>query len=248
MKISWIGSPNFRSQTNVKKRFIVMHWMVGTLAGTDRVFQSNTRRVATNYGIAGKTIHQYVKDKDYAFGSGTTRSNKYGISIEHEGGWKLNNGSRKKPTKSTHDTSAELCAKIARDHKIGALVVGKNMFPHSYFVSTQCSGSLDLEYIAKAANEINASFCISEEDEVATPTTKPSPLPLPIAKVAKPVSKTVYYTVKSGDSYWKIATNLLKAAGKSTNIASIVAKSAQLQGLNKVKSLRPGQKLIVRKG
>ena len=108
MNIKWIGSPNFKTQNGVKKEFIVLHWMVGTLAGTDRVFQDANRKVATNYGIQDDKVHQYVKDKDYAFGSGTTHSNKHGISIEHEGGQMLKSGSRKKPTKSTHDTSAEL--------------------------------------------------------------------------------------------------------------------------------------------
>lgn len=230
MEIKWIGSPNFRTQNGIQKKFIVMHWMVGTLAGTDKVFQSNTRKVATNYGIEGKKVHQYVKDKDYAFGSGTTYANKFGISIEHEGGQLLKDGTRKKPTKSTHDTSAELCAKIAREHGMGKLVVGENMFPHKKFVSTQCPGSLDLKYIADKANEINAAF-------VAPKPPAPTPSPAP-------VDKNVYYTIKSGDSYWKIAGLLLKT--KDSN--RIAKEVARLQKLNNNKALRIGDRLLVKKG
>ena len=77
--IKWVGSPNFRRQIGVKKKFIVLHWIVGTLASADRIFQSNTRKVATNYGVGPKVIHQYVKDSDYAFGSGPAYANKFGI-------------------------------------------------------------------------------------------------------------------------------------------------------------------------
>lgn len=242
MNIKWIGSPNFRTQNGIKKKFIVMHWMVGTLAGTDKVFQSKTRRVATNYGIEGKKVHQYVKDKDYAFGSGTRHANMYGISIEHEGGQMLKSGSRKKPTKLTHDTSAELCAKIAREHGMGQLVVGKNMFPHNKFVATQCPGSLDLEYIASRANQINAAL------NAPKPSVKPDPVkPQPVkppAPAPAPVDKNVYYTIKRGDSYWRIAGILLKTRDSS----KIVKEVARLQKLNNSKPLRIGDRLLVRKG
>ena len=300
MNIKWIGSPNFRTQNGVEKKFIVMHWMVGTLAGTDKVFQSSTRKVATNYGIEGKKIHQYVKDKDYAFGSGTAYANKYGISIEHEGGQMLKSGSRKKPTQLTHDTSAQLCAKIAREHNMGQLVVGKNMFPHNKFVATQCPGSLDLAYIANKANEINAALAAPKPEPVKPVVVAPvvssqpalyhtvkigeflsgiakkynvtvqelvkknniknvnlvfpgqkllikeavSVASKPPAPTPAPVDKNVYYTIKRGDSYWRIAGILLKTRDSS----KIVKEVARLQKLNNSKPLRIGDRLLVRKG
>lgn len=153
VKIEWVGSPNFHRQFGVKKKFAVMHWMVGTLESTDKVFQSRARPVSTQYGIGDREIHQYVKDKDYAFGSGTTFANKYGISIEHEGGY-LKNGKRVKPSKATHETSAELLAHLSREHGWGRLKVGVNVFPHSHFRATQCPGSLDLDLIVARANEL----------------------------------------------------------------------------------------------
>ena len=153
MDIKWIGSPNYRRQFGVKKKFAVMHWMVGTLESTDKVFQQKVRPVATQYGIGDREIHQYVKDGDYAFGSGDTYANKYGISIEHEGGY-MKNGKRVKPSLTTHETSAQLLAHLSRKHGWGHLKLGTNVFPHSHFRPTQCPGSLDLDKIVDRANEL----------------------------------------------------------------------------------------------
>jgi len=169
--IEWKGSPNFRAQNNVKKEFIVFHWIVGTLDSATRIFQNASRKVATNYGVGEGRIHQYVKDGDYAFGSGTTHSNTYGISIEHEGG-QMVAGKRKVPTKATLETSAWLCAKIARENGLGELIPGKNAFPHSKFVATACPGSLDWHWICAEANRINAGGTVTPPAVNLTPTLR----------------------------------------------------------------------------
>lgn len=179
LNIKWIGSPNYRRLIGIPKRFVVMHWMVGTLASTDRVFQNDARDVATQYGIEDGVIHQYVKEKDYAFGSGTTYANTFGISIEHSGGDMLASGKRRKPSAATHETSARLLADISRRWKLGTLKVGKNVYPHSKFVPTACPGSLDLPLIVKRANEILA-------------TTPAPPKPKPVPPVIKLGSKGVW--------------------------------------------------------
>lgn len=154
MKIIQKPSPNHRKQNNIKKVSITLHWMVGTLAGTDRHFANPKSRVATHYGIADKKVHQYVDEKDYAFANGNKKANETSISIEHEGGWLLKDGTRKKPTQQTHDTSAELVAEIAKRWKMGKLEIGKNVFPHKHWVATACPGTLDMEYIVNKANQI----------------------------------------------------------------------------------------------
>jgi LysM repeat protein len=202
--------------------------MVGTLAGTDRVFKDAKRRIATNYGIQDTKVHQYVEDDDYAFGSGTTHSNRYGISIEHEGGQMLKSGSRKKPTRTTHETSAKLCAMLSKKHGMGELKVGGNVFPHKKFVATQCPGSLDLESIVKRANEINAlckEVTPSESPKVNQEAPKPPKAPT-----------SFVYTIKRGDSLWKIAKQ---------NKISIVS----IMKANKLKSttIYTGGKLVIPK-
>lgn len=155
LNITWVGTPNFRRLILRRKKFIVMHWMVGDLESTDKRFRDRKSRVSTQFGVEGARVHQYVHQKDYAFGSGTWYANRYGISIEHAGGWLDADGHRVKPSHATHETSAQLCARIARRWGWGELKVGKNVFRHSDFKATQCPGSLDVEWIVKRANEIN---------------------------------------------------------------------------------------------
>lgn len=249
-KIEWKGSPNYRAQNGVKKKFIVFHWIVGSLDSATAHFKNPKAKSATNYGVGEGRIHQYVKDKDYAFGSGTTYSNTYGISIEHEGGWLMKNGKRKVPSKKVLQTSAWLVAKIAREHKMGKLVPGKNAFPHKHFVNTACPGTLDWHWICEEANRINAALAeankpkppVEPEKPVVVEPEKPV-TPEPPKPPVKPTEpKKVYYTVVKNDSYWGIASKLLK----TKNPAKIVVEMKRLQKLNKNAPLFPGNKIRVK--
>lgn len=151
--VVWVGSPNFHTQNDVPKRFIVMHWMVGRMAGTDKRFLSPASQVSAHYGVDGRVVHQYVHEKDYAFANGDTYANRHGISIEHAGGY-LRLGRRVSPTWRTHETSAHLVAEIADRWKLGRLVVGKNVYPHKHFKATECPGTLNLDWIVKRANAL----------------------------------------------------------------------------------------------
>ena len=150
--IKWIGSPHYYKKNVFPKKHITLHWMVGFLAGTDVVFQRDGYG-SSQYGIEDDVIHQYVKEKDYAWADANTYSNTNGISIEHAGGY-VRSGKRVKPSPATHETSAQLCADIAKRHKLGRLAVGKNVYRHSDWSNTQCPGTLDVEWIAARANEI----------------------------------------------------------------------------------------------
>lgn len=173
LDIQWVGSPNFRAQSNVPKLFITLHWMVGTLKSTDSLFK-RAGTASSTYGVGGGEIHQYVREKDYPWSDGNTYANQHTISIEHEGGWLLPGGSRFKPTQATQETSARLCADIARRHGFGRLVVGVNVFRHSHWVATTCPGTLDVEWIVARANAINDGTAggditpIKEEEIMAT--------------------------------------------------------------------------------
>lgn len=138
MNISWIGSPNYTAGRSGKIEFIVCHWMAGTLASADSVFQNTTRQTSAHYGVGqGGNVHQYVKESDTAWHS--RQVNPVSIGIEHEGGPTI------EITNSVYDTSAELIASIWKRHGIIPL------YPHNKFVATQCSGTLDLDRLYNLA-------------------------------------------------------------------------------------------------
>lgn len=158
---TWVGSPNYNYReprpAGQGPKHITLHWMDGTLAGTDSHFQ-NPKEIkdgrgtgtASTYGIGLTEIHQYVREADYQQADGTIESNRWGISIEHEG------GTGRPVQQSTLDLSAKLCADVARRHGWTELVWMVNVFPHNHWVKTQCPGTLDTAYIIREANKLLA--------------------------------------------------------------------------------------------
>lgn len=142
MNISWIGSPNYtsgRQGASVDK--IVCHWMAGTLASTDSVFQNTTRQTSAHYGVGqGGNVHQYVKESDTAWHAGSWDANISSIGIEHEGGPTI------AITDSVYDTSAELIASIWK--RLGRTVP---LVRHNSIIATQCPGTLDLDRLYRLA-------------------------------------------------------------------------------------------------
>ncbi len=152
--------PNNYDKSQKTKVGIVFHWIVGSLESAGSSFQNPNRRASAHYGIGDNEIHQFVDEKYTAWHCGNYPKNQIYIGIEHEGG-QMVNGQRQKPSQMTHDTSAELCANICRRWGITKLEYGKNAFRHRDITPTECSGSLDVEYIINKTNQIlnnNMSF------------------------------------------------------------------------------------------
>ena len=135
-------------------KYIIAHWIVGTLASADATFQSPTRKASAHYGREGTTVHQYVDEKDTAWHASNLKINRESIGIEHSGGEKLYKGliDRRKPSAQTHKTSAFLVADICKRYNI--VCSRDNIFPHNKFSNTQCPGSLDIDLIIKMAKDI----------------------------------------------------------------------------------------------
>lgn len=132
-----------------KKKFFVMHWIVGEQPVADKIFTTPNTKVSAHFSVASNgEIHQYVPVEQRAFHAGVLQVNRDAIGIEHAGG-QLIHGIRKKPTQECHDASAELIAYLATTYDIPVILE-----PHSKFVATQCCGSLDIKYIEKKAKEL----------------------------------------------------------------------------------------------
>lgn len=184
--VKWVGSPNYNYReprpAGAEPTHVTMHWMDGTLAGTDAQFQKYGKVVngrgdgsASTYGVGQTEIHQYVQEKSYQQADGDTNSNRWGLSIEHE-------GSTTKPvSQAVMDLSASLLVDIARRHGWTEYIpydgdaeafrvlpdadqlahvtafaaqnpTRRLVFPHKAWASTSCPGTLDWRAIVKAAN------------------------------------------------------------------------------------------------
>lgn len=155
MNIKWVGAHpnNFQTGRDGKQiKYIVCHWIVGTLASADITFQNPQRLASATYGVGGEEIHQYVKEEDTAFANGNYLSNQESISIEHEGGPTL------PISEKTYDTSAKLVAHLAKKYNIP---LNRNFIKKHNEVSdkpTQCPGYLDIDKIIAMAEAYNTQI------------------------------------------------------------------------------------------
>lgn len=142
-------------------KFLVCHWIVGTLESADATFQNPDRIASAHYGIGDTEIHQYVKETDTAYHAGNLTVNRESIGIEHEGGWDLGNGQRAKPTEETLKTSAVLVADLCKRYNIP--IDKDHIFPHNKFSATQCPGLLDIDQIIKLAKGVEDTMTIDKK-------------------------------------------------------------------------------------
>lgn len=159
--ITWIGSPNhYNGRNGYTITHITLHIMVGHLTGTDNVFKRPSSQASAHYGIgADGTIHQYVNEADGSWSDANYASNNSTISIEHEGGM---NGIP--CTQACMDTSAKLCADIARRQGWTHLWhdgLNGNIWLHREIPGTDHAGcpdhapnSLDVNYVINKANQL----------------------------------------------------------------------------------------------
>lgn len=158
--ITWVGSPNhYNGRNGHTISHITLHIMVGTLAGTDSVFQ-RTGYASAHYGIGGNgEIHQYVSESDGSWSDANYASNNSTVSIEHEGGM-----AGVPCTRACMDASARLCADIARRQSWNHLWydgLNGNVWLHREIPGTDHAGcpdlapnGLDVNYVINKANEI----------------------------------------------------------------------------------------------
>ena len=168
MDIKWTGAHtnNYTVGRGGKKiSKVVMHWIVGTIESADATFANPDRKASAHYGIGDDEIHQYVKEEDTAWHASNWTINQESIGIEHEGGWLLDDGTRKVPTDKTHETSAQLIADICRRHSIP--LDREHIRIHNEYSATACPGTLDVNKIIERAKVLLA----------------PSPTPTPPSEV-----------------------------------------------------------------
>lgn len=170
--ITWIGSPNhYNGRNGYTISHITLHIMVGTLVGTDSVFQ-HSGGASAHYGIGGNgEIHQYVSESDGSWSDANHASNNSTVSIEHQGGM-----TGIPCTRACMDASARLCADIARRQGWNRLWydgLNGNVWLHREIPGTDHYGcpdkainGLDVNYVINKANQLlQATFTTNNDEE-----------------------------------------------------------------------------------
>ncbi len=170
--ITWIGSPNhYNGRNGYTISHITLHIMVGTLAGTDSVFQ-HAGSASAHYGIGSNgEIHQYVNESDGSWSDANYASNNSTISIEHQGGM-----AGVPCTRACMDASARLCADIARRQGWNRLQYDElngNVWLHREIPGTDHYGcpdktinGLDINYVINKANQLLQTTTNTDEEDM----------------------------------------------------------------------------------
>lgn len=203
MKVTWVGSPNYtpgragHNPTWTKadpNTWIVLHTMVGTLAGTIAAFKTPARQASSTYGVGlNGAIVQFVRETDAPWTNGTMSgvgSNLDSITIECEDGGNFN-GPR---TPALYEAVAQLVADISRRRGIPLIHRGSGggVIRHRecHGASTACPDSLDVPRIIARAIAINhppAPVPVPPAPPVPDPPVPPAPVPpAPVPPVPAP--------------------------------------------------------------
>lgn len=156
MKIDWIGSPNFdTNRTKIDTIFI--HWMAGTLQGTDAQFQK-PQGTSAHYGIEDLTIHQYVKEEHVAYHAGVYSQNQRSIGIEHSA------APDRPASNATYETSGKLIAEICQRYSIP--LDREHIRGHKEVRNTQCPGTIDIDRLISIAKSQSVPMVTLPQSEV----------------------------------------------------------------------------------
>lgn len=148
MNLTQVPSPNYTvGRHGTKPTKVILHWIDGTLADADAVFDNPATEHSAHYAVGrGGEVHQYVQEKDTSWGAGWYPVNLECFNVEHE-------GSPNEPiTDEVYATSAELLAGICA--RWGIIPNDQTFLPHDSIVPTSCPGTLDIHRLWVAVADI----------------------------------------------------------------------------------------------
>ena len=215
---------------------IVLHHNAGnlTIRGCYNVWQD--REASAHYQVQSDgRIGQLVWDKDTAWHAGNFDANSTSIGIEHADcqarPWKISD--------ACLENGAHLVAALCKYYKLGRPTWMKNVFPHSYFSSTECpasiAGSQNAAYMKRAQEWYDAMMKGSSAPAASKPSKPARPAKKNINTIAQEVIKGAW---GNGDD----RRRRLEAAGY--NYAEVQkAVNAKLGVKSNAPTRRPGPSL-----
>lgn len=212
-----ILTKHFTRQASKDVKYIVIHHMVvkdrnrDTDDALDTVYNIwQSRPASAHYGVDGKFVGQFVWDKDYAWATGSTEGNRYGISIEHVNSTLDEPGTSNDyhVSEETWKNGAKLVAYLHKYYKMGRPTKDKSLRRHSSFSSTACPGpylgkEIWDEYVEEAQRVydliIDGKAPTASKTSTSKPSTSKSSGTKPSGTAAKfPLKAGSYFGPKSG--------------------------------------------------
>lgn len=146
---------------------IVLHTMVGTVAGSTAHFKNPAVPAAAHYGVGfNGSITQWIPENVTCYHANNYLVNQRSVGIEHED---MGNGQAVRPD-ALYEASARLVADIARANNIP--LDREHVKKHNEISATACPGSLDVDRILRRAKELLVPT--PEEEKEHTYMLKPS--------------------------------------------------------------------------
>jgi N-acetyl-anhydromuramyl-L-alanine amidase AmpD len=151
MNVKWFPSSrnNYeKGRGNERIELIVLHWSSAeSLALTDNKFVDPSRLASAHYAIENTEIHQYVKDEDTAFHSGSMSADKRSIGIICIGGPNM------PITDATYQTLALLLEEIMRKNRLP--IDRDHIKGHKEITTGFCPGSLDIDRVIEDTRKLS---------------------------------------------------------------------------------------------
>lgn len=132
---------------------IVLHTMVGWIAGADARFHKQGEQASAHYGLRlDGTLWQWVDERDAAYHAGNYDVNLRSIGIEHEDGGDYDGVRPDELYGASAMLVAELCRKYGVPCRRGS--GGPGIYDHRQVSATACPDALDTDRIIAAAAKI----------------------------------------------------------------------------------------------
>lgn len=158
--------PGVGGRLGVSVNKIVIHWMDGTLASTDSIFQSATltNRRCSHFGVEDDTVHQYVSVNNVAWHAGNWAANLSSVGIEFSA------EPGRDASDSSYESGGQLIANLWK--QLNMAPASNTLHKHSEYMATQCPGTMDLNRLfITAQNYYNNTVAVHVAD-VQVPTYK----------------------------------------------------------------------------
>lgn len=225
-------SPNHSGQRTHTIDRITPHCVVGQASAETlgNIFSRTAKQASSNYGIGSDgRVGLYVEEKNRSWCSSSNANDQRAVTIECASDASEPYAFRD----AVYNKLIELCVDICRRNGktkllwLGTKTKSLNYAPasdemvltvHRWFAKKSCPGSWMFSRMGELAEQVTARLSGS-------------------AETAEPETTQTTYTVKTGDSLWKIAAKLLGNGSRYTEIKA-------LNGL-KTNTIRVGQVLKI---